>query len=73
MEKTIYSKAYKKLLEKLRIAREETGMNQGDVAAKLKCSQSYVSKTENGHLRLDVIQLKEFADLYKKKITHFIE
>jgi len=73
MNKTIYTKAYRKLLEKLRKAREEARMNQKEVAAKLKCSQSYVSKSENGHLRLDVIQLKEFAELYKKKITHFIE
>jgi len=73
MEKTIYTRAYQRLLEKLRKAREDTGMNQKDVATKLKCSQSYVSKSENGHLRLDIIQLKEFADLYKKKITHFIE
>jgi transcriptional regulator with XRE-family HTH domain len=73
MNKSIYSKAYKKLLEKLQKARIESGYKQREVAEKLKCSQSYVSKTENGQLRLDVIQLNEFAKLYRKDITHFLK
>ncbi len=73
MEKTLYTKAYKRLIEKLRTARIEAGLTQEDVSAKLKVTQSYVSKAENGHSRIDIIQLKEFADLYKKKITHFLD
>ncbi len=73
MNKSIYSRAYKKLLEKLQKARIDAGYKQREVAEKLKCSQSYVSKTENGQLRLDVIQLNEFAKLYHKDIIHFIK
>lgn len=73
MDKTIYKKAYKKMLGRLRAAREELGLRQGDVAAKLKCTQSYVSKIERGQIRLDIIQLKDFAKLYKKTILHFID
>ena len=73
MNKTIYSKAYKKLLARLQKARKEAGYKQREVAEKLKCSQSYVSKSENGQLRLDVVQLNEFAKLYRKDITYFIK
>lgn len=73
MDKSIYTKGYKRMLEKLRIARKEAGFKQKEVALKLKCSQSYISKSENGHLRLDVVQLKEFADLYRKKIAFFLK
>ncbi|NOS83741.1 MAG: hypothetical protein HOP31_01265 [Ignavibacteria bacterium] len=28
---------------------------------------------QNGHLRLDVVQLKKFANLYRKYIMHFFD
>lgn len=61
------------MLEKLKTARKEANLKQKEVAQRLKCTQSYVSKTENGHLRVDVVQLKEFADLYKKNIMYFLD
>lgn len=73
MNKTIYTKAYKLVVKKLVIARKSAGLKQSEVANKLKCTQSYVSKSETGQLRLDIIQLKEFAEIYKKDIKYFIE
>jgi len=38
----------------------------------LKKTQSYISKIESGQRRLDIIQLKSFAKIYKKDLEYFI-
>ena len=58
---------------KLRKARLEAGLRQIDVSKKLKRTQSYVSRVETGEQRLDVLELKKFAQLYKKDINYFIK
>jgi len=73
MDKTIYSKAYSDLVGRLKKARNQARFNQKDAAKKLNRSQSYISKIESGQLRLDVIQLKEIARVYKKSLDFFIE
>lgn len=73
MSKTIYSKDHKFLTEQLKKARQETGLNQEEVAKILGRSQSYISKIEAGQRRVDVVQLKEFAKTYKKPLDYFIK
>lgn len=73
MANNIYSDEYKKITEKLREARIEAGFTQEQVAEKLGKPQSYVSKSEAGERRLDVTELKKFADLYKKEINQFLK
>ena len=73
MANNIYSDEYKKITEKLRKARIKAGFTQEQVAEKLGKTQSYVSKSEAGERRLDVTELKKFANLYKKDIINFIE
>ncbi|MFH1904252.1 MAG: helix-turn-helix transcriptional regulator [bacterium] len=73
MKKTLYSKEHKYLVERLKQARKEAGIDQGQVADLLDVSQSYISKVEAGQRRIDVIQLKEFAKAYKKKIDFFLK
>ncbi len=73
MVDTIRTKEYANFVEKLRKARLEAGLRQIDVAKKLKKTQSYVSRVEVGEQRLDVIELKKFAKLYKKDINYFIK
>ncbi|MDZ7837992.1 MAG: helix-turn-helix transcriptional regulator [Actinomycetota bacterium] len=51
----------------------EGGSTQKDVAKALEKTQSYVSKIEMGQIRVDVIQLKELANLYKKPLEFFLE
>ncbi|MDD5173300.1 MAG: helix-turn-helix transcriptional regulator [Candidatus Omnitrophica bacterium] len=63
--KTIYSKEYKDVLFKLKKARKKAGLTQVDIAKLLDKPQSFVSKIENGERRLDVIELKHIAKLYK--------
>lgn len=72
MKKAIYSKEYKYLVSKIKEARKDAGLDQQKVAKLLGRTQSYVSKVESGQLRLDIIQLKEFAKIYKKKLDFFI-
>lgn len=72
MVDTIRTKEYADFVGKLRKARLEADLRQIDVAKKLKRTQSYVSRVEVGEQRLDILELKKFADLYKKNINYFI-
>ncbi|PIT89464.1 MAG: hypothetical protein COU27_00205 [Candidatus Levybacteria bacterium CG10_big_fil_rev_8_21_14_0_10_36_7] len=72
MSKSVYSKDYKDIIERLKTARIDVGLSQQDVADKLGKPQSYISKIESGERRLDVAEMKKFAQIYKKDITHFI-
>ena len=73
MVKAIYSKEHRILVERLRKARKEKGLDQRDVAKLLGVSQSYVSKMESGQRRIDIVQLKTFARIYGKNIDYFIK
>ncbi|MBU3964739.1 helix-turn-helix transcriptional regulator [Patescibacteria group bacterium] len=73
MSKIIYSKDHKNIVERLKQARVEAGLEQKQVADKLGKTQSYISKIESGQRRLDVVQLKAFARIYKKDLNFFIE
>ncbi len=72
MVKAIYSKEHRSLVEKLRTARKQAGFNQEDVARLLGVTQSYISKMESGQRRIDIVQLKAFARIYKRKVDYFI-
>ena len=72
MSKTIRSDEYKRIVEKLRRARIDAGLSQIQAAKLLKKSQSYVSKSEAGEQRLDVLELKLFTKIYKKPLDYFI-
>jgi transcriptional regulator with XRE-family HTH domain len=73
MSKTIYSKEHKYIVEQLKKAREETGLSQREAAKFLQKTQSYISKLESGQRKIDVVQLKKFARLYKKSLDFFIK
>lgn len=73
MIKTIYSEEHKYIIEQLRKAREDAHLSQEEVAKILGKTQSYVSKIESGQRKIDVIQLKEFSKIYKKKLNFFIK
>ncbi len=72
MVDTIRTKEYAEFIKKLHEARHEADLRQIDVAKKLKRTQSYVSRVEQGEQRLDIIELKKFAKLYKKDLNYFI-
>jgi len=73
MTKAIYLNEYKNLALKIKEARLNSGLTQGDVAKKLKKPQSYISKVETGEQRIDVIELKKFSEMYNKNIDYFLQ
>ena len=73
MPRALYKEEHQKIVERLKKARIEIGLDQVEVAEKLGRTQSYISKIESGQRRFDVLQLKEFAKLYKKPINYFLK
>lgn len=59
--KSTYTETYRLLLESLIAARKTSGLTQSELAARLNRPQSFISKTENGERRLDVIEFIEFC------------
>lgn len=73
MSKSVYTKVYREIINRLKQARVDIGLSQLAVANKLGKPQSYVSKIESGERRLDVVELKRFAEIYKKDVSYFIK
>ncbi len=62
MPRTIYSEHYEELVRLLRELRIKNRVTQIELAQRLDRPQSYVSKTEAGQRRLDVLELREWCD-----------
>ncbi len=73
MNKSIYSKDHKFLVEQLKKARIDAGFDQNEIAKILGKSQSYVSKIESGQRKIDIFQLKNLAKIYKKNLDYFLQ
>jgi len=72
MEKSLFSKSYTTFLRHLRAAREEASLTQGDLAKRLRKTQSFVSKCERGERRIDVIELRAFCKAIGVSFTEFV-
>jgi transcriptional regulator with XRE-family HTH domain len=69
---SLHSSRYRQFLRRLRQAREAAGLTQAEVARTFRRPQSFLSKCESGERRVDVIELEDFARLYKKPIRFFL-
>ena len=65
------SAEYTRFLSRLRAAREKAGLTQRDAARRLGKSQAYVWKSEVGERRVDVVEMKQFAEIYEVPISYF--
>ena len=72
MGRTIRTKEYATLIDKLIKARHEAGLRQIDVAKLFNRPQSFISRVEAGEYRLDVLELKRLARIYKRDVGYFI-
>ena len=73
MKKNRFAKEYKKLAQKLKEERKKAYLEQIDLAQRLGKTQSYISKIETGHRYIDVFELKELSQIFKKDINYFIK
>jgi transcriptional regulator with XRE-family HTH domain len=61
MRKSIHTRAYTALRERLVAARQAAGLSQEKLAEKLGRPQSFVAKYEGGERRIDLVELLEIA------------
>lgn len=66
-----YVQQYRIFLRRLRQARQGAGLTQEEVARRLSRPQSFISKCESGGRRVDFVELRYFARIYKKPISYF--
>jgi transcriptional regulator with XRE-family HTH domain len=72
MDKSQHTRAYRRLIDGLRRAREKAGYTQEEVAERLKTYASFVSKCESGERRVDVVELAAFCRLYEVDLGEFL-
>ena len=72
MNKVLYNKRYEFFREVLMIERVMHKISQKQLAKKLGVNQSYVSKTEIGIRRLDVLELLDYCDAMELTLTDFV-
>ncbi len=72
MRKSIHTEERAVFVKRLKKARVDSGLTQAEVADKLGCSQSWVSKVELGELRVEAIWLNRLAKLYGKSVSYFL-
>lgn len=60
-------------LERLILAREEAGLTQRQVSARMGMAHSFLSKCETGERRVDVMEFLQLAKLYGKSLDYFLE
>ena len=72
MEKSIYSARYGAFLELLKKAREQAGLTQTQLAAKIGETQTFVSRCERGEWRIDVVELHTFCRAFGVNLKQFV-
>ena len=66
-----FGSAYGRLREKLRAARIDAGLTQGQVAHLIGRHQSFISKVEVGERGVDFIEIQVLARIYGKPLSYF--
>lgn len=69
---SIHSKEYKQLIERLVKARKDAELTQIEVSKLLKKPQSYMSKIETSQRRIDILEMKALAKIYKADLSSII-
>ena len=67
------AKDYALLIEMLRSQRIALGISQVDLAARLRVNQAYISKSERGERRLDVIEWIVFCEAVDVAADEFLQ
>jgi transcriptional regulator with XRE-family HTH domain len=70
---TPHQALYDRFLQKLISAREEAGMTQRDVSARMERAHSFLSKCETGERSVEVFELIQLAQIYAKPPQYFLD
>jgi transcriptional regulator with XRE-family HTH domain len=73
MPKSMFSDAYRAMLDVIIAVRREKGLTQEAVASKIGKPQSFIAKIEGGERRLDVIELVAIAGAMDIEPTKLFE
>lgn len=73
MEKSVFTREYAVLLRLLRETRETAKITQVRLAERLGTSQSFVSKSERGEIRLDLVQLRRICRALDTTLPEFVQ
>ncbi|MHB8549449.1 MAG: helix-turn-helix domain-containing protein [Acidiferrobacterales bacterium] len=72
MQKSIGSRAFAHFVTCLRQAREQAGVTQEELALRLGTTQSFVSKSERGERRMDLVELRLFCHAIGITLEKFV-
>jgi len=61
----------RQLGERLRDARKYVGLSQEEAAAMLKLPRTAVTDIESGQRKVEALELKRMAELYRQPVSHF--
>lgn len=62
-----------RLAELLKQAREYLSLSQDEVAKAVGIPRAAISMIESGQRRVDALELKKFATLYQRPVSHFTD
>lgn len=57
---------------RLKETREYLGLSQDEVATAIKIARPAISLVESGERKVDALELKKFADLYRQSVAYFL-
>jgi transcriptional regulator with XRE-family HTH domain len=66
-----HRKERKAIADLLKEAREYLALSQDEVARAMKLPRSAISQIETGQRKVDALELKNFAHLYRRPVTYF--
>lgn len=69
---THHQALYDRFLQKLISARNEAGLTQREVSARMGRAHSFLSKCETGERSLEVFELIQLAQIYDKPPQYFL-
>lgn len=70
--KSIHLAEYRKVINKLRTIREESGVTQEQLASMLGIKQTSISKIETCERRLDIIELRNVCKVLNISLIDFV-
>ena len=68
----MHTPRYRRFVKRLILARQQAGLTQKQAAERLGQRQPWVSKCEAGQRRVDVIELLDFARVYRVPLNFFL-